>query len=220
MALIHLRRPYRGGVLALPDVWLQLKDGRASLRSMTVTSAAGRIRRRKIQREAEGYLELAMPEQALQALGRLGAPANFNVDALYLWGEALRELQRPFEALVPLERAVRMAPEDIRVRMALGWCYKRTGRLDLAIDSLEHALTVEPDESLLHYNLACYLSLAGQKLRALRYLSQALKTDPVYRELVETESDFDPIRSDPEFQAICAKGEQKDKGPETAVGDA
>jgi Flp pilus assembly protein TadD len=183
------------------------------LRSTTVTSDRDRIRCTKIQREAEGYLELGMPQQALQALARLGAPANFDVDALYLWGEALRALQRPFEALVPLERAVRLAPEDIRVRMALGWCYKRTGRLDLAIDSLEQALTVEPDEALLRYNLACYLSLAGQKRRALGHLSQAFETDPVYRELVESESDFDPIRADPEFRAMCAKVEEGGQGP-------
>ena len=178
-----------------------------------MTNATGRIRRTKIQREAEGYLELDMPKQALEALSRLGAPANFDVNALYLWGEALRALERPFEALVPLERAARLAPEDVRVRIALGWCYKRTGRLDLAIASLERALAVEPDEALLRYNLACYLSLAGQKRRALGYLSQALETDPVYRELLESESDFDPIRCDPEFQAICAKVEERGQGP-------
>jgi tetratricopeptide (TPR) repeat protein len=167
---------------------------------MTVRS---RLRRAKIEREAEGYLELGMPEHALQALGRMGDPAVFNGRALYLWGEGLRLQQRYFEALMPLERAAKAAPDDIRVRIALGWCYKRTGRLDLAIDALEQALLIEPDDALLRYNLACYLSLAGQKRRALRYLSQALTIDPAYRKLAETESDFDPLRADPEFQAIC-----------------
>lgn len=161
------------------------------------------IRRARIQREAEGYLELGMPEHALQMLGRLGDPSAFDGHALYLWGESLRTLQRYFEALMPLERAAKAAPDDIRVRIALGWCYKRTGRLDLAIDALEQALLVEPEAALLRYNLACYLSLAGQKRRALRYLSQALAIDPVYRELVETESDFDSLRADPEFQSLC-----------------
>ena len=163
------------------------------------------IRRAKIQREAEGYLELGMPEQALQTLGRLGDPTGFESDALYLWGEGLRTLERYFEALLPLERAARAAPNDIRVHIALGWCYKRTGRLDLAIDALEHALIVEPDMALLRYNLACYLSLAGQKRRALRYLSQALVLDPAYRELAEAESDFDPLRADPAFRALCGE---------------
>ncbi len=162
-----------------------------------------RIRCSRIQREAEGYLELGMPQHALQALGRLGNPAGFGVEALYLWGEGLRAMRRYFEALLPLERASRLAPRDVRVRLALGWCYKRTGRLDLAIDSLRKAVAVLPGEALLHYNLACYLSLAGQKRRALRRLSRATALDPVYREMVEDEADFDPLRSDPEFQAIA-----------------
>ena len=102
------------------------------------------VRSARIRREAEGYLELGMPQHALQALGRLGNPAGFGVEALYLWGEGLRAMRRYFEALLPLERAARLAPEDIRVRLALGWCYKRTGRLDLAIDSLEKALRSGP----------------------------------------------------------------------------
>jgi Flp pilus assembly protein TadD len=164
------------------------------------------IRRAKIQRQAEGYLELGMPEQALQTLGRLGDPARFDSEALYLWGEGLRATQRYFEALLPLERAAKAAPDDIRIRIALGWCYKRLGRLDLAIDALEQALIVEPELALLRYNLACYLSLAGQKRRALRYLFQALALDPTYRELAETESDFDPLRADPGFRAMCELG--------------
>jgi tetratricopeptide (TPR) repeat protein len=159
---------------------------------------------RKIEREAEGYLELGMPLQALQALDRLGDPAAFSPRSLFLWGEALRTLERYFEAVVPLERAAKMLPEEVDVRIALGWCYKRTNQLDRAIETLEQVLIVKPDEAILRYNLACYLSLAGHKRRALRHLSQALAMDPVYRKMVETESDFDPIRDDPEFQALCA----------------
>lgn len=162
-----------------------------------------RIRRTRIQREAEGYLELGMPESALQTLGRLGDPATFNSHALYLWGEGLRAMQRYFEAIMPLRRAAKAAPNDIHVRVSLGWCYKRTGRLDLAIDTLEQALIVEPDVALLRYNLACYLSLAGQKRRALHYLSQALAINLTFRELAESEPDFDPMRADPEFQSLC-----------------
>jgi Flp pilus assembly protein TadD len=159
----------------------------------------------KIQREAEGYLELDMPRQALQALQRLGDPLQFDLESLYLWGEGLRAMERYFEALLPLERAARLAPADVRVRVALGWCYKRIGRIDLAISTLEKALTLKPDDPLLDYNLACYLSLAGQRRRALRHLARALAAEPLLRELVDAEADFNPIRLDPEFQALCAK---------------
>ena len=33
--------------------------------------------------------------------------------------------------------------------------------------------------------------------------TQALVADPTFRELAESESDFDPVRADPEFQSLC-----------------
>ena len=51
--------------------------------------------------------------------------------------------------------------------MALGWCFKRVGQLDEAIGALEHAIAVDPSEAVLHYNLACYWSLARNRRRAL-----------------------------------------------------
>ena len=121
-------------------------------------------------------------------------------------------MQRHVEALLPLERAAKLAPEDTRVCVALGWCYKRTGRLDLAIEALEKALLQDPSEAMLRYNLACYLSLAGYKGRALRHLSRALCLEPVYCEKIDEESDFDSLRSDPEFQAICEAAKQRGLG--------
>ena len=163
------------------------------------------MRRKKIQREAEGYLELDMPRHAMDALSRLGEPNDFDSYSLYLWGEALRAMERYDEAISPLRRAAESMPTNIHVPVALAWCYKRTGQIKAAIDSLEKALAVEPTEALLHYNLACYWSLAGDKRRALEYLSQSLDIDPGCLSLIDDEPDFDPIRTDPRFQALCAR---------------
>lgn len=84
----------------------------------------------------------------------------------------------------------------------LGWCYKRTGKLDRAIESLEEALAAEPNDALVHYNLACYWSLAKNKRQALSYLARAFKLQDEFRGLVAEETDFDPIRNDPAFQAL------------------
>jgi Flp pilus assembly protein TadD len=166
-------------------------------------SAQNRIRRDKLHREAEGYLELGMAEQALATLSRIDDPTTLDANALYLWGESLRALERYEEALIPLRRAAEASPQNLQIRLALGWCYKRTGKLPLAIKALEEALASEPDEPLLRYNLACYCSLSGQKRQALRHLSQALTLSPDYRHLIEEETDFDSLRHDPDFQALC-----------------
>jgi tetratricopeptide (TPR) repeat protein len=168
-----------------------------------VSKSAKQARHSKIQCEAEGYLELGLARQALGSLARLGDPTGFDPHSLYLWGEALRSLGRYEEALVPLGQGAAADPDNINIWVALAWCYKRTGHLELAIESLESALTAEPAEALLHYNLACYWSLAGDKERTLQYLSQSLGMDPRYRQLVADESDFDPFREDPDFRRIC-----------------
>jgi tetratricopeptide (TPR) repeat protein len=157
---------------------------------------------RHIERQAEGYLELGMAGQALDALARLGETADLSTHGLYLQGEALRQSERHMEAVVPLEQAAQTDPGNIHIWLALGWCHKRTGRLDQAIDDLQQALAADPAEALVHYNLACYLSLAGVRDRALAHLAQALTMEPLYRELVHEEPDFDPIRSDPDFQGL------------------
>lgn len=167
-----------------------------------MVSSRERVQRTRIRQEAEGYLELGMPQHALDALARLGDPARFDSPALLLWGEALRAMERYHEALIPLVQAAEVEPENVHVWFALGWCYKRTGRLDLAIDSLQKALLAEPTEGLVYYNLACYWSLAGERRKALNYLAQALTMVPGFRDLIDDESDFDPIRCDHEFQVL------------------
>ncbi|HUY90191.1 MAG TPA: tetratricopeptide repeat protein [Pirellulales bacterium] len=165
-------------------------------------TGGNRIRLQRILREVEGYLELEMPQAALELLNRIQEPGTFRGQQLYLTGEALRSLQRYRDAIAPLEQAADLQPSNLRVWMALGWCQKRLGRLDLAIEALERAEEVAPEEAVVPYNLACYWSLAGKKQQALSYLSRAIAMDPEFRERIHDESDFDPIRSDPEFRAL------------------
>jgi len=161
------------------------------------------VQRRMAIREAEGYLELGMPAHALRSLRRVEQVSHDDPYSLYLKGETLRTLERFEEALEPLQRAAAEMPCDIQPWISLGWCQKRTGKLKQAIHSLEMAVDIDPAEALLHFNLACYWSLARDKTRALQYLLQALSLDPDYRRLIEEESDFDSLRGDPDFQALC-----------------
>jgi tetratricopeptide (TPR) repeat protein len=152
--------------------------------------------------EAEGYLELGMVEHALHALQRRGKLVHGNGRACFLLGEALRELECYHEALFPLERSADLIPDDIHAWLALGWCYKRTGQLAKAITSLERAVKIDPSEAILHYNLACYWSLARNRTLALRYLAHALDIDGNFRDLAQEEPDFDLLRQDPQFKML------------------
>lgn len=178
------------------------------------------IRRDKTIREAEGYLELAMgfcehleptPEirdrfatRVLDLLSWLDDFDECRSRILYLRGQALRTLQRFWAAIPPLEKSAGLCPKNIHVWLSLGWCYKRVGRLDRAIESLEEALTVDPEQAVVHYNLACYWSLAGNPQLALAYLASSFEIDPSYRDLVDEETDFDTIREHPNFRELTS----------------
>jgi tetratricopeptide (TPR) repeat protein len=157
---------------------------------------------RKLLDEAEGYLWLDLPRRCLQILESQPDWSSMQFEANFLKGEALRSLKHYREALRPLEAAAALRPTDSQVALALGWCYKRTNRLAQAIDSLDRALREHPDEPLLHYNLACYWSLAENDAKALEELAVALALAPDLRALIADESDFDHLRLNPLFERL------------------
>lgn len=178
------------------------------------------IRNQQLLREAEGYLDLVMsladkwPTQqetaerlANRALKTLNHLSPHDIDhsrVLYLRGQSLRLLERYADAVSPLQEAAELDPSNIHIYLALGWCYKRVGRLDLAIEALEESLAFEEGEAILHYNLACYWSRAENVRLAVEYLSRAFDIDPNFRDLVPSESDFESIRNHPQFMALTS----------------
>jgi tetratricopeptide (TPR) repeat protein len=154
--------------------------------------------------EAEGYLMLNLPGKALEILEGRSDWATMQFEASLLTGEALRVVGRHHDALKPLELAAALRPGDVNVAIALGWCYKRTHRLAQAIDALGRAVRHNPDVALLHYNLSCYWSLAGNPAKSLQKLSDALELDPGLRALIPNESDFDTLRGNPDFDRLTA----------------
>jgi tetratricopeptide (TPR) repeat protein len=161
-----------------------------------------RDRIRKKLHEAEGYLMLELPRHALEILESGSEWSSMQFEASFLKGEALRSLERYREALQPLETAASLRPGDTGVALALGWCYKRTNRLAQAIDALDRARRHDPENPLLHYNLACYWSLAGNTSRALDELVSALDLDPNLRSMIADEPDFQKLRGIPEFDRL------------------
>jgi tetratricopeptide (TPR) repeat protein len=182
--------------------------------------AVERIRRQQILREAEGYLELIglfgedwvpaapirrrLAQRSLDTLSRLAERSTPNPQTFLLRGLAFRAAEQYAEAIEPLQAAVAGDPNLIDGWLALGWCYKRSGRLELAIEALKQSLLVSPDQGIIHYNLSCYWSLAGNVSLALHHLERALALDSDFRSLAEREPDFDPIRNDPGFRSLTS----------------
>lgn len=152
--------------------------------------------------EAEGYLELELPDLALEALSQVSAEAADSAAATGLRAECFRQKARYDEAIPLYQEALKLSGDPEALSVGLGWCYRRAGDLDKAIESLSELLKAEPRSTIACYNLACYYSLAGRKDECLRHLDRALEMDPDYARLIDREPDFDPVRKDPEFLAL------------------
>jgi tetratricopeptide (TPR) repeat protein len=83
---------------------------------------------------AEGYLELDLPDYALEELERIEDPGPYTGVVDWLTGEALREKQDYNAAIERLQRAVRdiPVPHNRAAIESLTTCLRNTGRDDLA----------------------------------------------------------------------------------------
>ena len=175
-------------------------------------------KRRRLIQSAEGYLDLAMmfedrwslraslrrilADRAIGCLNEITNPMGHKPYILFLKGQAHRVAERFHEAARLFEQFHKLDPDDLSGLLALGWCYKRTERLNQAIAALQKAVSVDAASAISHYNLACYCALANRVDDAVTHLAIALDLDEDYRDLVKFEHDFDLIRQLPDFRSI------------------
>jgi adenylate cyclase len=129
--------------------------------------------------------------------------------ALLLMATPLNRLGRKDEVQTTMRRAIQVAerhleltPDDGRA-LALGAsALVELGDRERGLEWARRAQAVDPDDSGILYNVACVYALAGEAEEALRGLSQAIQNGFGHKEWLEADSDFDPIREDPRFQAL------------------
>ncbi|MFL5860504.1 MAG: TPR end-of-group domain-containing protein [Solirubrobacteraceae bacterium] len=78
------------------------------------------------------------------------------------------------------------------------------GRYAEAADGAREVVEAHPEYAGLLYNLACCESLAGRTADAIEHLGRAIEKSEGSRSYAAEDSDFDPIRDEPAFQALVA----------------
>ena len=161
--------------------------------------------------EAEGYLELGLFERALERLEAVERTAHCRADRALLRGSLHREREEYSAAVPHFRAALELRPGDIPATVGVGWCLKRSGKLNEAAQAYQAALQRHPQEGLLHYNLACYQCLLGRTAEALEGLQRAIQIDPEFRDLAQEEDDFALLKGHPEFlKALRVQAEDRE----------
>jgi tetratricopeptide (TPR) repeat protein len=87
-------------------------------------------------------------------------------------------------------------------RSAPALAFFATQEYEKAREALLEAHEEFPDDATVLFNLACAESLLGQADEAVDHLRQSIANDESFRELAQTDSDFDPIRHDSRFKEL------------------
>jgi tetratricopeptide (TPR) repeat protein len=80
-----------------------------------------------------------------------------------------------------------------------------------AVEAARKAVAYKPDYGDAHYDLACYLSLAGDVEESLESLKTALKLSPGLLSLAEKDADLDNVRSNPRYKQIMSAASKSQK---------
>lgn len=80
--------------------------------------------------------------------------------------------------------------------------YYRNGDILMAVKEARKAVELGPEIPETYYDLACYLTLAGEFDQALAGIETAISLAPRFKSMAAGDSDLDGLRSFPEFQEL------------------
>jgi tetratricopeptide (TPR) repeat protein len=109
------------------------------MKTMTKMSVAQLLRVSKRVMRASGYLELDLPQQALDCLDEVDPVGPFAAEIEILRGEAYRRQRRFGDAAKSFKTAARMRSPDRQAYLALSMCLQQCGDVAQAVQMLAQA---------------------------------------------------------------------------------
>ena len=104
----------------------------------------------------------------------------------------------PFEVSL-YEAVVASDPSNVEALMALGEAHTRAGDYARGLDVDQRLSRLRPEDPVVHYNLACSLSLVGSRETALETLERAVALGYADLNHLDKDSDLEAVRQDPRF---------------------
>jgi tetratricopeptide (TPR) repeat protein len=161
---------------------------------------------------ARALNQQAKYEGAVQEYREASRVRPDDYQSAYLIGSPLRHLGREAEALesmraasVAVEHHLELNPDDARALCLGAAGLMSLGQQAKALEWAQRAYALDPEDSGILYNVACVYSLGNRLHDAMSCLEQAVKNGFGHREWLENDTDLDPLRGEPRFQALLSK---------------
>jgi Tfp pilus assembly protein PilF len=111
-------------------------------------------------------------------------------------------------AVENVEKHIDRHPDDARAYQLGATDLVQIGERDKGLEWARKAVSMDPHDPMLLYNIACFFSQAGEPEEAIGYFRKScegMHGDATIKAWAQTDPDLDPIRSDLRFQQILEK---------------
>jgi tetratricopeptide (TPR) repeat protein len=196
------------------DAWVYVARGstyaRQSHYNQAITDLTQGLKLKPNQSEAYMIRGIAYAEQdnPIQAIADFNQALKLNPDdaeAYMIRGLTYNHQGNFIQAILDYTQALKLKPDNPEAYNDRGIVYKHQGKYSEAIADFNQALKLKPDDASAYYNKACAYSLKREVKAAIENLQRAIDLDTKYQEMAKTDSDFDNIRKDKQFQALVEK---------------
>jgi adenylate cyclase len=100
------------------------------------------------------------------------------------------------------EERLKLNPDDARATYMGANGLVALGEYEKGLNWAQQAMSMDPDEPMLLYNVACIQSLAGRLDAALDSLERAVRNGLTQKGWLEHDSNLDPLRGSPRYLAL------------------
>ncbi len=140
----------------------------------------------------------------------LVSPDDFQ--AQFLLGNTLKGLNLVEKAEIAyrsgleiVERLLELNPDNVRALYLGAHGLIELGEQEKGFEWANRALSINPEDPLILYNIACVYSLAGKVEEAVHYFERSLETGFAQKAWIENDNYLDSIRSHHRFQTLLKK---------------
>ncbi|HEV2495553.1 MAG TPA: protein kinase [Terriglobia bacterium] len=105
-------------------------------------------------------------------------------------------------ALKIIRKHIELHTDDARALYLGANALSHLGERAEALDWNQRALAIDPDDPGILYNVACVYSILGESEKAVDCLENSVKLGRQQTEWMRNDSDLDPLRNHPRFQAL------------------
>ncbi len=104
-----------------------------------------------------------------------------------------------------VEKHLELNPDDTRALNLGAGAAAELGQRERGTELARRALAIDPEDSGMLYNMACFFAVQGEPEEALSCLEKAVQLGFGLREWIEHDSDLESLRTEPRYQALLQR---------------